>query len=187
MPHAHPSGFPPRTSGRPKHGEGQALALRGRGRRFSTKKPSHYCSAGALGCHTRIRAGFPRECPLDRSMARDRPSPYAEGGSFSTKKPSRYCSARACPPRTSGRPKHGEGQAFALRGRGGRFSTKKSSRYRSAEAFHRDVEPFMKHPDLVFRFQSIRMKNSQPAFQSPPSRVLPTLRCPNLPQHVLNR
>ena len=29
-------------------------------------------SAGALGCHTRIRAGFPR----DRCMARDRPPPY---------------------------------------------------------------------------------------------------------------
>ena len=59
------------------------------------KKMSQYRSAGALGCHTRIRAGFPRERPLDRSTARDRPSPYAEGGSFSTKKPSRYCSAGA--------------------------------------------------------------------------------------------
>ena len=37
-----------------------------------------YRSAGALGCHTRIRAGFPR----DRSMARDRPSPYVKGWRF---------------------------------------------------------------------------------------------------------
>ena len=43
---------------------------------------SQYRSAGALGCHTRIRAGFPREHPVDRSMARDRPSPYAEGKAF---------------------------------------------------------------------------------------------------------
>ena len=34
-------------SGRPQHGEGQALALRGRGNRFSPKKPSRYRSAGA--------------------------------------------------------------------------------------------------------------------------------------------
>ena len=72
---------PPRLSGRPQHGEGQALALRGRGP-FFDKKPSGYRSAGALGCHTRIRAGFPRDCPVDRSMARDRPSPYAEGAVF---------------------------------------------------------------------------------------------------------
>ena len=57
------------------------------GGRFSTQKPSRYRSAGALGCHTRIRAGFPRERPVDLSMARDRPSPYAEGGRFSTQKP----------------------------------------------------------------------------------------------------
>ena len=36
-------------------------------------------SAGALGCHTRIRAGFPRERPGPRTMARDRPSPYDSG------------------------------------------------------------------------------------------------------------
>ena len=36
-------------------------------------------------------------------------------GRFSTKKLSRYRSAGACPPRVSGRPQHGEGQALALR------------------------------------------------------------------------
>ena len=35
-------------------GEGQALALR-------EKETFFVRSAGALGCHTRIRAGFPRE------------------------------------------------------------------------------------------------------------------------------
>ena len=35
-------------------------------------------SAGVLGCHTRIRAGFPRERWIPRTMARDRPSPYGE-------------------------------------------------------------------------------------------------------------
>ena len=34
--------------------------------------------AGALGCHTCMRAGFPR----DRWMARDRPSPYGETSRF---------------------------------------------------------------------------------------------------------
>ena len=48
---------------------------------------SQYRRRGALGCHTRIRAGFPRDLPIARSMARDRPSPYAEGGRFSTKNP----------------------------------------------------------------------------------------------------
>ena len=108
MPHAHPSGFPPRS----QHGEGQALALRkekfqrpvargpsdatraservspaivawrGTGPRPTVKGAvldtgargpvprdlSNHRSAGALGCHTRIRAGFHR----DRCMARDR-------------------------------------------------------------------------------------------------------------------
>ena len=36
----------PRVSGRPQHGEGQALALQGRGP-FFDKKPSCYRSAGA--------------------------------------------------------------------------------------------------------------------------------------------
>ena len=36
------------------HGEGQALALR-EGEAF------FYRSAGALACHTRMRAGFPRD------------------------------------------------------------------------------------------------------------------------------
>ena len=55
---------------------------------------------------------------VDRGMARDRPSPYHEGGRFSTQKPSRSRSAGACPPRSSRRPRHGEGQALALRIRG---------------------------------------------------------------------
>ena len=50
------------------------------GGRFSPTKPSRYRSAGALGCPTRVRAGFPRERPVVRGMARDRPSPYAKGG-----------------------------------------------------------------------------------------------------------
>ena len=66
---------------------------------------SGYRSAGALGCHTRIRAGFPRDRSVDRSMARDRPSPYGKTGR------SGYRSAGACPPRSQ----PGEGQALALR------------------------------------------------------------------------
>ena len=31
---------------------------------------------GALACHTRMRAGFPREAPIAPGSARDRPSPY---------------------------------------------------------------------------------------------------------------
>ena len=56
-------------------------------------------SAGPLGCHTRIRAGFPRERSVDRSMARDRPSPYGEGGRAAAKKPPGYRSAGDRPPR----------------------------------------------------------------------------------------
>ena len=46
------------------------------------KKMTRYRSAGALGCHTRIRAGFPRERWGARTLARDRPSPYGEGAAF---------------------------------------------------------------------------------------------------------
>ena len=45
---------PPRALACTDDGEGQALALR-EGEAF------FYRSAGALGCHTRIRAGFPRD------------------------------------------------------------------------------------------------------------------------------
>ena len=48
------------------------------GPRPTMKETVFYRSAGALGCHTRIRAGFPR----DRSMARDRPSPYVKRRRF---------------------------------------------------------------------------------------------------------
>ena len=40
----------------------------------SVKKMSRYRSAGALGCHTRIREGFPRARWSARTMARDRVS-----------------------------------------------------------------------------------------------------------------
>ena len=93
---------PPRVSGRPQHGEGQALALRGRVPFFAQEIPV-----------TVARGPVPREFPVDRSMARDRPSPYAAGCRFSPQRPSCYRSAGACPPRASGRPQHGEGQALA--------------------------------------------------------------------------
>ena len=48
---------------------------------------------------TVARGPVPRERSIDRCMARDRPSPYGEGGRFSAKKPSGYRSAGACPPR----------------------------------------------------------------------------------------
>ena len=134
---------PPRTFGRPQHGEGQALALRGK-RISLTQKPACYRSAGACPPRSfrrskhgegqapalRERAAFfivargpvPRERSVDRSMARDRPSPYVKGDRFSPKKPSCYRSAGACPPRSFRRSKHGEGQALALRGRGMFFS-----------------------------------------------------------------
>ena len=73
MPHAHASGFPPRMSVSPQHGEGQALALRGREAVFRLRNPPVTVARGPV----------PRDCPLARSMARDRPSPYAEGGRFS--------------------------------------------------------------------------------------------------------
>ena len=51
-------------SGRPRRGEGQALALR--------------WEEGVLG--DVARGPVPRECPVDRGVARDRPSPYVKGG-----------------------------------------------------------------------------------------------------------
>ena len=73
-------------------------------------------------CHSTVARGpVPRERPVDHSMARDRPSPYAERGCSSTQAPARSRSVGAYPPRVSGSPQHGEGQALALRGRGGVF------------------------------------------------------------------
>ena len=70
---------------------------------------------------------------MDRSMARDRPSPYEEGGRF-VKKMSGYRSAGACPPRTLERASDSEGQVFPPPyEEGGRF-VKKMSGYRSAGA-----------------------------------------------------
>ena len=60
-----------------QHGEGQALALRGRRAVFRLRNP--------LG--TIARGPVPRERPVDRSMARDRPSPYAEGAVFRLRNP----------------------------------------------------------------------------------------------------
>ena len=65
---------PPRTSGRPQHGEGQVF-------------PPPYAEEGAVfqlrnPPGTVARGPVPREYPVDRSMARDRPSPHAEEGPF---------------------------------------------------------------------------------------------------------
>ena len=46
------------------------------------KNCNDHRSVGALGCHTRLREGFPRERWSARGMARDRPSPYGEGTAF---------------------------------------------------------------------------------------------------------
>ena len=64
---------PPRVSGRSQHGEGQALALRGRGAVFRSRTVFLIVARGPV----------PREFPIDRCMARDRPSPYAERRRFS--------------------------------------------------------------------------------------------------------
>ena len=92
---------PPRALDCADDGEGQALALRegaaffyrsagDRPPRASSSsggvlgptdlRDVFFRSAGALGSHTRIRAGFPRERWSARAMARDRPSPYDERG-----------------------------------------------------------------------------------------------------------
>ena len=61
--HRRAGACPPRTSGGSQHGEGQARALRETGGVFFIV----------------ARGPVPRELPVDRSMARDRPAPYAEG------------------------------------------------------------------------------------------------------------
>ena len=58
---------------------------------------------------TVARGPVPREFPVDRSMARDRPSPYVK------RSRSGYRSAGACPPRSLDSADDGEGQALALR------------------------------------------------------------------------
>ena len=82
-------------------------------------------SAGALGCHTRIRAGFPRDRPRAPVTVVREPAPDRGQDLLY------YRSAGACPPRSTDlgekrpqprdhgcfllRPVHGEGQALALR------------------------------------------------------------------------
>ena len=143
MPHAHPSGFPPRALGRARHGEGQALALReemaffftvarGTGTRdrcTARDRPSPYGKQrrffgrivlGPLGPKRRFftvaRGPVPRDRWRARGMARDRPSPYGEGQAF-------FTVARGPVPRDRGtardRPSpYGEGQAFFHRSAG---------------------------------------------------------------------
>ena len=84
MPHAHARGFPSPCPGlsrnhpwslgcghfpqRWRDRGGQAPALRG--------KTVLHRRAWALGCHTRIRAGFPRQRPRNPTLAGDRPPRY---------------------------------------------------------------------------------------------------------------
>ena len=110
MPHAHPRGFPPRVSGRPQHGEGQALALRGRGC-SSTQKPSRYRSAGA--CPPRSHDLRENRTPANavsltiEAWRGTGPRPTVKGGVFyrragacrPRKNAPAYRSAGACPPR----------------------------------------------------------------------------------------
>ena len=68
-------------------GEGQALALRCKG-------PFFYRSAGALACHTRRRAGFPRaRAHAPGSVVRERPLPNGsrEGTPARENKPTVVC------------------------------------------------------------------------------------------------
>ena len=123
---------------------------------------SQYRSAGALGCHTRIREGFPRDLPINAAWRGTGPRPTVKTAVLDTvargpvprdlstfaenarspETPDSCCSDRCMArdrpspygeEKASGRPQHGEGQALALRG-GGRFSTQNPSRYRSAGA-----------------------------------------------------
>ena len=86
---------------------------------------------------TRVRDGTARTCP----------SPYGDENFLAR-------SAGACPPRVLDlrenrqprlfpRPRHGEGQALALREGAAFFSPQR-------EGCHCDVERFMKHPHLIF-------------------------------------
>ena len=100
---------PPRSLAYPRHGEGQALALRETGGVFFTV---------ARGTGPRDRSGTRSTArgtsywpvargpvPRDRCLARDRPSPYGNERRFF------HRSAGDRPPRLQ----HGEGQALALR------------------------------------------------------------------------
>ena len=69
---------------------------------------------------TVARGPVPRDRPVDRRMARDRPSPYGEGGVF-------FIGARG--------PALREGTAF----------------FPHREAYHLNVEQFMKHPHFMWR------------------------------------
>ena len=95
---------------------------------------SQYRSAGALACHTRIRAGFPREFSVARSMARDRPSPYAEGGAVLRRRNPPNTGARGPVPRERPVARSLARDRPSPYAEGGRFSTQKPSQYCSAGA-----------------------------------------------------
>ena len=63
---------PPRVFGGPQSGEGQALALRGRGAVFRIRTPPATVARGPV----------PRDRWNARTMARDRPSPYGNAHRF---------------------------------------------------------------------------------------------------------
>ena len=113
------------------------------------------------------RGPVPRARSCIPGMARDRPSPYVKGRRFF------YRSAGACPPRSLGCARHGEGQVFPpsyvkeaaffyrsagacpprafvypRHGEGQALALREGEPFfhHSAEACHRDVGRFMKHP-----------------------------------------
>ena len=92
----------------------QSLASRGTGPRATVA--GHLPVGETSGLDVPVARGpVPRERWMARTMARDRVSqrPTMKGYGFDNR------SAGACPPRVSGRPQHGEGQAPALRCGGG--------------------------------------------------------------------
>ena len=105
----------------------------GKGGRSAVKKMSRYRSAGALGCHTRIRAGFPRDRSIDRGIARDRPSPYGERGVLLPRNRP-YSVARGPVPRDRLIDRGIARDRPSPYGEGGRSAVQKPSLFRSAGA-----------------------------------------------------
>ena len=101
-----------------------------------------------------------RETLSHARVACEGPGPTVRGDVFCRDR-SGYRSAGACPPRSSGRPEHGEGQALALRC-GWRFFHRSAGApalregaafFPHREAYHLNVEQFMKHPHFMWRQQ----------------------------------
>ena len=124
-------------------------------------------------CHSTVaRGAVPREFPVDRRMARDRPSPYVKGGAFFRLRPPPVTVARGPVPREFPVDRRMARDRPSPYGERGCSSTKTPPVTVARGPVPRDVERFMKHPQLCVPLKNYAEQSGVPCHQQ-----LIRLRC----------